>query len=302
VITVLVSTYDGKKYLKEQLESLYNQNCKDIKIIARDDTSTDSTLNVLQSYNIKILQSRENLGAKGSFIELLGYAVENTNSEYFMFCDQDDIWEKDKIEKTLNKMKEMEKRYEDIPLLVHTDLKVVDANLNNINDSFWDYEQIDPKINQFSRLLVQNTITGCTVMINKKLAQLCLPMPLDAIMHDWWIGLVASQFGKIGYVEGSTIKYRQHRNNVIGSKGFTYVEIINKIFKAKHKIKIKAYIKQAKAFLDTYRDKLDDETITMLEDFSSIEQKIFWQKRKILLKHKVLKQGIIRNIGLFLKI
>ena len=100
-IFILLSTYNGARYLKAQLDSLFAQTYCSIEIIARDDDSNDETISILKSYNIKILDTKENLGAKESFAELLNYAVVNSTSDYFMFCDQDDVWEKDKIEKNL---------------------------------------------------------------------------------------------------------------------------------------------------------------------------------------------------------
>ena len=136
-------------------------------------------------------------------------------------------------------------------------------------------------------------------MINRKLAQKCLPIPNDAIMHDWWIGLVATQFGKIGYLNESTIKYRQHTSNTIGAKGFDTTFVLKSISK---KVSLGGNISQANAFLKKFRNELDYKTIKMLEDFTALEQKSWWQKRTILLKYKLLKQGFIRNAGLFLKI
>ena len=164
------------------------------------------------------------------------------------------------------------------------------------------FQKINPRISKFHNLLIQNAITGCTVMINRKLAQMCLPIPDKAIMHDWWIGLVATQFGKIGYLDEVTIKYRQHASNTIGAKGFSYWGIIKKGFDISYKIKIDTNITQAKAFLKKFRNELDYKTIKMLEYFTALEQKSWLQKRAILLKYKLLKQGFIRNAGLFLKI
>jgi len=298
-INILLSTYNGERYLKEQLDSLFYQTYKNIKIIVRDDGSTDKTLEILKAYDVYLLEPHENIGPKKSFSSLLEYVLQNTDSNYFMFCDQDDVWEKDKIEKTLAKMQELEFQYEDTPLLVHTDLKVVDEELKLIQNSFWKHEYINPSINSFNRLLMQNTITGCTVMINRKLAELCLPVPDGAIMHDWWIGLVASKFGKIGFINNGTILYRQHASNSIGAKGFRLMYIIEKFLKSDN---LSVNILQAKAFLDIYRDILDEGTIEILEEFSALESQSFWQKRKILLKYKLLKQGLIRNLGLLLKI
>ena len=297
-VSVLLSTYNGKKYLKQQLDSLFKQTYANFDIIVRDDNSKDESIEILKSYNVELMSYGKNIGPKGSFSTLLEYSLAKS-SQYFMFCDQDDLWEADKIEKTLKKMQSLESKFGNIPLLVHTNLEVVDEDLQTIDKSFWHFEQINPNMNDFNKLLVQNTITGCTVMINRKLAELAMPIPDEAIMHDWWLGLIASKFGKISHLDKALIKYRQHAQNSIGANGFGIDYIINKIFTA---IDLMPHQKQAKAFLDIYRNILDEATIEMLEEFSTLESQLFWQKRKILLKYKLLKQGIIRNMGLLLKI
>lgn len=305
-IQILLSTYNGEKYLKEQLDSIFSQSYKNFEIIARDDGSNDNTINILKSYNIKILNTDKNLGAKLSFSTLLDYAVTNTDADYFMFCDQDDIWKSDKIEKTIAIIKELEKTNSDLPLLIHTDLKVVDERLNLLNKSFWKYEKRDPSINSINRLIIQSTVTGCTLMINRKLAEMSLPISENSIMHDWWISMVASSFGKIAYLNESTIFYRQHSSNDTGSKKFGLNLILGKTINFlffdelyKH---LDRNIIQAKSFLNQYEYLLDADTKNMLRDFVSIKEKSFLEKRRIFIKHNILKQGMIRNIGLLLKI
>ena len=307
MITLLLSTYNGEKYLQEQIDSFSSQSHKNFRLIARDDGSSDKSKEILVSNGIDLLSSDRNVGVKKSFSLLLEHALKETSSEYFMFGDQDDVWDEEKIGKTFKKMKEMENKYPNIALLVHTDLEVVDKNLQTIDKSFWHFENIDPSCNDFNRLLIQNTITGCTVMINRKLAELALPIPHEAIMHDWWLGLVASKFGKIAYIDEPLIKYRQHGNNSIGAKGFGYWAIWTKFYKIFVKNEFYLHhllvnIFQAKAFLERYRDILDAKTIEILKDFTSIESKSFLQKRKTLLRYKLFKQGFTRNLGLFLKI
>jgi GT2 family glycosyltransferase len=241
--------------------------------------------------------------------------VQNNASEYFMFCDQDDVWDSNKIEKTLAKMHDIEKSLPDSPILVNTDLKVVDEELKVLDNSMWNYQHTNPQLNSFNRLLIQNTITGCTMMINKKLAQISLQIPDEALMHDWWIALVASKFGRIEYIHDSTIQYRQHSGNNVGAKRFSYVNIIKNILKKRfsvffngnlHKKHLEKHlaknIEQARAFLSIYKENLGEVDIQVLEDLATIESKSFWQKRKILLRHKLLKQGLIHNIVLFLRI
>lgn len=297
-ITILLSTYNGENYLKEQLDSLSMQTYKNFEIIVRDDGSSDATVKMLSSYDFTCIKTTENLGAKGSFATLVQYTLANSDAEYFMFCDQDDVWESDKIEKTVSKIEELAEQNPDTPLLVHSDLMVVDENLQLLQQSFWSYGHINPEFNDFNRLLMHNTITGCTMIINRKLAEMTLPIPNEAIMHDWWIGLVASQFGKIGYIQESTIKYRQHSSNDTGAQKFGLLYI----FKHLRNTNLRKNQLQAKSFLKIYKSKLERETIDMLEQFSTLDEKNFFKKRYILLKHSLLKQGIVRNIGLFVGI
>ncbi len=301
-ISILLSTYNGEKYLKEQLDSLFSQSYKDFKLIVRDDGSTDGTKEILKCYDIEMLSSNENLGVKKSFETLLQYACENSDTEYFMFCDQDDVWNHDKIEKTFEKMLELEVLYGDnIPLLVHTDLEVVNESLKTLSSSMWRSEHINPKANTLNKLLIQNTITGCTTMINRNLAIKSLSISSKAIMHDWWIGLIVGAFGKIGFIEETTMKYRQHGKNDTGAKNYNYKFIINKLKKFGD-INIDKNISQAKEFLEEYKDQLDEKSKRMLEEFSTIKEKTYLQRISIICKYRLFKYGIIRNIGLLIKI
>lgn len=307
-ILILLSTYNGEKYLKEQLDSLFLQTYQDFKLIVRDDGSKDRTKEILNFYNIELVDSSKNLGVKKSFETLLKYASENSVAEYFMFCDQDDVWNNDKIEKTLKRMQELETFYGNkIPLLVHTDLEVVNKKLETLSDSMWESEHINPRANTLNKLLIQNTITGCTMMINRTLAMKSLDISSKAIMHDWWIGLVATTFGEIGFIEESTMKYRQHGENDTGAKNYNYKNIISKIIelffnRESKKIFMNKNIFQAKEFLEEYKDQLDEKSKIMLEDFSTIKEKPYLQRVSIILKYRLFKYGLIRNIGLLLKI
>ena len=144
-----------------------------------------------------------------------------------------------------------------IPLLVHTDLAVVNERLETLSFSMWKSEHINQRANTLNKLLIQNTITGCTMMINRTLAMKSLSISSKAIMHDWWIGLVATAFGKIGFIEESTIKYRQHGKNDTGAKNYDYKFIINKLKKFSE-INIDKNMFQAKEFLEEYKEEVDE--------------------------------------------
>jgi len=224
-IDILLATYNGQAYLKDQIDSILAQSCQDWQLLIRDDGSIDDTINVIEDYQrqypdkIKIITDSVNhLGAKLNFGELL----KHTQSDYIMFCDQDDVWLPQKIDVTLNAMRMAEKSYPNKPIMVHSDSIVVNANLKKIADSKWAYEKIWPrKDDDLNRIVLQNVATGCTIMINRKAKNVSLPIPKDAIMHDWWIALKVAEHGKIIYTPDKLVLYRQHSNNLVGAKEAT---------------------------------------------------------------------------------
>lgn len=309
MICILLSSYNGSHYIADFLKSIKEQSDSNWFLIVRDDNSSDNTKEIIETFVLEnqaraeLLHNDKNLGAMGSFLKLLEYAIDKNDCEYIMFADQDDVWLNDKVAKAHAKIKHLKSMYGyDTPLLVHTDLVVVDGSLSTLDNSFWHYERIDPSKNSLNRLLIQNTITGCTVIINKSLAKMAAPIPDKAIMHDWWIGLVAAKFGKIGYIDEVTMLYRQHGANDTGAKKFSYMQIVKKAFLIFQKKDIlNKNIEQAKAFLRQYEDNLGESDKRMLTDFCNIKEYSFWKKRYILFRHRLFKQGIIRNIGLLLR-
>lgn len=216
-IDILLATYNGEKFVKEQIESILNQTYENFNLIISDDASTDNTLNILEEYEkkdtrIKVFKKEKNEGLINNFEFLL----KNVTSDYFMFSDQDDIWKKDKIEKSINKLKEKNSG------LVYTDLEIVDEKLNVIYPSYWKYKQIYKKIikyNNFEALYLNNFVTGCTILAKSKYIKDILPLPRNSkfVLHDYWTALIISAKDKISYVEEPTIQYRQHKNNRVGS-------------------------------------------------------------------------------------
>ncbi len=299
-IDILLATYNAQRFIKEQLESILNQTFSDWNLIVYDDGSNDDTLSIINAYvnrypeKIKFINNDNRFGsALGSFSFLLTV----TNSQYVMFCDQDDVWQSDKIEKTLKKMQEMEKKHGNIPLLVHANLTVVDKHLSIISDSLWQYQNIDPKKDTLNRFLLDNTVTGCTMMINRALALQVNNIPRDVIMHDWYIAMTSSVFGKIAYVDEPLMFYRQHSKNDTGAKQYGWRYFVNKFLR---KPSFDKYTLQAKAFLEIYDDQLDDKDKEMLIGFSNIHQMNWFQRRVFLFRHQIFKNGLARNIGLFL--
>jgi glycosyltransferase involved in cell wall biosynthesis len=222
MIDILLATYNGEKYLAEQIDSILLQTCKDWKLIIRDDGSGDNTVGIINDYLSRCPERIElikddlgNIGPAQNFSRLL----ENSKSEYIMFCDQDDVWLPEKIELTLNKMKEAENLCHDTPLLIHTDLTIVDADLMEIADSLWAYCKINPDTGRdLSKIIYRNIATGCTIMMNRHAKRLISPIPEYAGLHDWWAAMNVSKYGKIFNIPRATVLYRQHSQQVIGAK------------------------------------------------------------------------------------
>ena len=221
-IDILLATYNGEKYLEEQIESILNQTYKNIHLIISDDCSTDRTRDILKKYeennNITIYYQEKNLGFVNNF-EFLLKKVEN---ELYMLSDQDDVWKPNKIEETLKKLKEENAD------LVFTDLEIVDENLVCINSSFnttiRKKQKIKKTIGTKDFEYLYNNITGCTILSKKKWLPKILPLPKKSkyIIHDSWIGLIVSLNGKIAYLDKPTIQYRQHGNNQVGTEKTSY--------------------------------------------------------------------------------
>ena len=216
-VDILLATYNGEKYLREQIDSILNQTHAEFRLLISDDGSKDGTREILNEYKekdsrIEVFFQENNLGVVKNFEFLLG----KVEAKYYMFSDQDDIWKETKIEKSLNRIEE---GFD----LVYSDLEVVDENLNVTYSSYWKLKGIYNKIkkyNNFEALYLNNFVTGCTLISRKELINTFMPLPNTSkfVLHDYWISLIISQNGKIAYIEEPLIKYRQHKNNKVGSK------------------------------------------------------------------------------------
>lgn len=217
-IDVLMATYNGEKYLREQMDSILEQSFGDFRLLVSDDGSTDGTREILNEYvgkdsRVVVFLQNKNLGSTKNF-EFLMRKVE---SECFMFSDQDDVWQKDKLQKSIDKMKE-----EDCDL-VYSDLEVVSEDLDVLHKSYWKLKGFEKKVkryNHFESLYLNNYVTGSTMLVKSKWLEKILPLPDKSkfILHDYWTALVVSKFGKMAYVDEPLLKYRQHLDNRIGSK------------------------------------------------------------------------------------
>ena len=232
-LAILLSTFNGEAFLSEQLDSILQQSFSNFIIVARDDGSADRTPVILSRYaaehagRLFILHDEgSNLGAKASFAALMQYVLEHKSElglsrAYMMFADQDDIWAINKIEIEFNSLLLLEQGdgYR-MPALVHSDLEVVDREGNKIAASYIAYQGLQSQRDSLVNQVQSNLVTGCTAVINEELALKVLPIPEQAIMHDWWVAIAAVAHGRRLFIDQRLVRYRQHGRNTIGAKPF----------------------------------------------------------------------------------
>ena len=234
-IDILLPTYNGEKYLKEQIDSILNQTYKNIRLIISDDCSKDSTPKILEEYRgkderIELYLQKENIGV----VKGIEFLLKKVKSNYYMLADQDDVWLPMKVEKSIETLK---KENAD---LVFGDLEVVDQDLKTMYPSFGDFMLLNRKINKYINSYkvnyLYNCVTGCTVLSKKEFIEKILPIPTESkyLIHDHWIGLIVALNGKLAYMPEKYIKYRQHGNNQVGtdkiSHGFKNIEQVRELF------------------------------------------------------------------------
>lgn len=306
MIDILMATYNGEAYLNEQLKSIENQTWKRWRLTVCDDGSTDGTWDILEQFQRRIGEDRVVIlknnpptgSAKKNFIQM----IQACQGEYMMCCDQDDVWHPDKIEKTFRRMYRMEKRYgKELPLMVHTDLRVVDAELKELHPSFHAYMNLrtDGKLNYE---LTQNQVTGCTMMINRYLQAYVQPVKnLEAIvMHDHWLALTALVFGKLSYLNQATIDYRQHCDNSVGAqdaKSLAYMWQRFRRGKTKFRQDMMDSSTQSEYFLHIYASCIDDKKmVKLLDKYAFVYKKCKIIRVFVFIRCRFLKKGVIRKV------
>ncbi|KAA8785655.1 glycosyltransferase family 2 protein [Paenibacillus amylolyticus] len=217
-VCVMLSTYNGAKYIEEQLESLIAQRHIEMDIYIRDDGSSDGTLlkirkfagSIPQEIGIHIFEG-ENVGVIGSFFELM--CLTQPKYDFYAFCDQDDVWQPYKLSRAVE---QLQSRSSDIPLMYCSSTQMVDQELNHLN--IW--PKLPPKPLSMYNALVENCCVGCTMVLNPvAFEHLMANLPSDLtsiLMHDRWIYLYVSTFGEVIFDEEPSILYRQHQENVMG--------------------------------------------------------------------------------------
>lgn len=290
-VTVLMSTYNGERYLEEQIQSIKNQKNVQIDILVRDDGSLDNTIKILKDNNIKYIIGK-NLKPALSFMDLISKC--NIDSDYYALSDQDDYWLDNKLDEAIKKIERMDTQK---PILYFSSKEVTDKNLNklyNLNET----EKIT-----IGSAMIKNIATGCTMVFNKKLFDILQKYnPQNIEMHDAWIyRLCLAVDGIIIHDNNSYILYRQHGSNVVGAKENNKQKIkrrLNSLKNPKHYRE-----KMAQEILNGYADILNHNSKKIINYFANY-RKSFKLKLKLLFDKSIrlneMNETIIFKIAVLL--
>lgn len=227
-ILILMAAYNGERYIAEQIESIRQQTFHEWHLMVRDDGSSDNTRSIVRNFSvvdprIQLVEDEPGrLGPAGNFNRLMEIGSRKRKEHYIALADQDDVWDVNKLKFQIEDITRMEENYEvNRPLLIHSDLEIVKKNLAPLHRSFARFQNIPhPDTEDLHKLVAQNVVVGNTILINRPLLNLTVPVPEAAHMHDWWLALCAAVFGSLSYNSRQLVKYRLHSKNVTEPVGF----------------------------------------------------------------------------------
>ena len=311
-IYIVLATFNGAEFLSEQIDSLIAQTESRWTLLVRDDGSSDDTVELIEDYVQKDnrIQLVVNGGirpcsALGNFSALLSSAYE-AGADYVFFCDQDDVWEPQKLERMLACLNQLEEQGM-APGLLHHDLIVVNRSLELMADSFIDLMQLKPADQENpQRLLSRNEVTGCAMACNRALLEIALPISDKAVMHDWWLALFAAYFGRLAFMPNKLVKYRQHDDNAIGAKSFWHALNPFTNWYAGWRRGDKDFlesVQQARAFraaMDKRFDKASEDFLA-LELYCGLVEATRWQRLKTLRQCGLWRSHWVLNIVIVMR-
>ena len=301
-VVILLATANGARYLGEQLESILSQTLHGWRIIAADDGSSDTTLEILHTFReshpgrLTILDEPPVHSAKDNFFRLL---LRAPRAAYYAFCDQDDVWHPDKLATLVDACRRLEDAAPtSTPCLVYSDLVVVDEDLEVTADSFMSQIAVTPSRTTLGSLLVENSVPGCATLFNDPLRTIFAAQsgPFDDVfMHDWWLALIAKALGRLEFVDRPLVSYRQHGRNSLGSvnrRGLVFM--INKLRNSS--TGTDQALRQGHLFSQIYAPSAPPDTARTLAAFTSLNGKSRVRRAAICIRHGILKQTFARRV------
>ncbi|WP_299880751.1 glycosyltransferase family 2 protein [uncultured Cocleimonas sp.] len=219
-IHVILCCYQGEKYISKQLDSILAQDYPLIEIHVSDDCSVDSTLSIVSEYcakypNISFYRNHKNLG----FLKNFESSLERVSGKYFALCDQDDIWCTDKLSLSMQELQFLENSYPDKPILIHSDLELINDQDEVIESSFFTKKGlVFSETKSLALILGHCGVMGNTILMNRNLIEKALPFPVQLKYHDYWFALINECFGVRKTISKPLVKYRLHDTNTSNNK------------------------------------------------------------------------------------
>ena len=306
MIDILLSTYNGEKFIRDLIASLAKQSCRDFELIIRDDGSDDGTVRIMESCLEGTGIAARFIPAAGGHVGVVrsfGELLPESRNPYVMFADQDDVWHPEKIAEMLKLMRDAELKWGGAtPLLLHSDLRVCGADGETIAESFIRYQKLSPENDKLADLLVQNHVTGCATMINAALKELVrLPFPSGAICHDWYLAILAAATGRIVFADAAYVDYRKHDSNVYGSPEYSFRGCAALFRSGREALNHRLALTQAQArdFLRQYGDLLSPADRTTVAGWGDIGARGKLGRLPACLKFGFRKNTVARTLGMW---
>lgn len=311
-IDILLATYNGARFLPEQLASLASQTLADWRLLVRDDGSRDASLDIVRAWAagveqpVEILEDgRKGLGASQNFAALLA----RSDAAYFAFCDQDDVWMPDKLEVMLAELQRAELRAGIArPIVAYSDLRVVDGALRPIAASYREFSR-RPRLlpgRELRQVMMHNVVTGCASLGNSAAREKALPVPAGASMHDWWLAMVAAGLGELVRVPQATILYRQHGANTLGANANDPLSQLRYVLKsgpeaiARSRKLLADTQAQAEAFVRHFGAQIAAEDRDILAAYAALPQEGLLSRKAFFMKNRILADNILKNMPFFI--
>lgn len=281
MLDIILATYNGEKYIKQQLLSLVAQTFKDWKCIIHDDGSTDRTVEIIKKFcsldsRFTLIEDSVHLKNPGkNFLHTLEYST----SDFICFCDQDDIWLESKLEKLYGAISE---KNDSVPQSVFCNAHLWNSETNKI----WGSATLAFPRDVESLLFLNCGIQGASAIFNRKMKDLLLVKIEKIVMHDWYLTILACTVGKIDYLHENLMLYRQHGDNVTGNASGTFFDKFKNFFKSKNPLVDRNHYESLSAFYEVWKDKLNEDDSRKIKNFLNSKNKNFFQRLLFILDGK----------------
>jgi glycosyltransferase involved in cell wall biosynthesis len=302
-----MATWNGSHFLEEQLHSLFCQTFQNFRLIVRDDASNDSTRQIVERFRSRYSDRvivRKNSTRQGA-CQTFSLLAEESEAPYFAFCDQDDVWRSDKLQLELATAKNIEAEHgAPTPVLVFSDMELIGHDNRLMARSVWEMKHMNPHRASLGAMLVQNLVSGCTMLGNRSLLLQSVPIPEDAFMHDFWFGLVAAAFGVLGPLDETTVGYRQHDHNTMGvGSGLQIADAFRRLFGDYAFTQgIAKSRQQARKFAERYAGQLSPQQMEILQVWSKSKDLPAGIRQWTLYRNGLRRTRFLNNVGFLARV